>query len=43
MEINVVDEAQKINLDDMAGLMRKMNDSANLKPSFANESLNNET
>ncbi|XP_018312257.1 KAT8 regulatory NSL complex subunit 2 isoform X1 [Mycetomoellerius zeteki] len=44
MEIDVVGEAQEIDPDDdMAGLMREMNDSANLKPSFANESLNSET
>ncbi|KYM96774.1 PREDICTED: KAT8 regulatory NSL complex subunit 2 [Cyphomyrmex costatus] len=44
MEIDVVGEAQEIDPDDdMAGLMREMNDAANLKPSFANESLNSET
>ncbi|XP_012534579.1 KAT8 regulatory NSL complex subunit 2 [Monomorium pharaonis] len=44
MEIDVVGETQEIDPDDdMAGLMREMNDSANLKPSFANESLNSET
>ncbi|XP_018371937.1 PREDICTED: KAT8 regulatory NSL complex subunit 2 isoform X1 [Trachymyrmex cornetzi] len=44
MEIDVVGEAQEIDPDDdMAGLMREMNDSVNLKPSFANESLNSET
>ncbi|XP_029171900.1 KAT8 regulatory NSL complex subunit 2 isoform X2 [Nylanderia fulva] len=45
MEIDVVGEAQEIDPDDdMAGLMREMNDSAHAKPSsFANESLNSET
>ncbi|EFN60234.1 Uncharacterized protein C12orf41-like protein [Camponotus floridanus] len=44
MEIDVVGEAQEIDPDDdMAGLMREMNDSAHVKPSFANESLNSET
>ncbi|XP_072760454.1 KAT8 regulatory NSL complex subunit 2 isoform X2 [Anoplolepis gracilipes] len=44
MEIDVVGEAQEIDPDDdMAGLMREMNDSANVKPSFTNESLNSET
>lgn len=43
MEIDVVGEAQEIDPDDdMAGLMREMNDSAHLKPTF-NESLNSET
>ncbi|KAL6441960.1 hypothetical protein ACFW04_002372 [Cataglyphis niger] len=44
MEIDVVGEPQEIDPDDdMAGLMREMNDSAHVKPSFANESLNSET
>lgn len=44
MEIDVVGEAQEIDPDDdMAGLMREMNDSANVKPTFGNESLNSET
>lgn len=43
MEIDVVGEAQEIDPDDdMAGLMREMNDSAHVKPPF-NESLNSET
>jgi len=44
MEIDVVGEAQEIDPDDdMAGLMREMNDSAHVKPTFGNESLNSET
>lgn len=43
MEIDVVGEAQEIDPDDdMAGLMREMNDPAHMKPVF-NESLNSET
>lgn len=43
LEIDVVGEAQEIDPDDdMAGLMREMNDSAHVKPAF-NESLNSET
>lgn len=43
MEIDVVGEAQEIDPDDdMAGLMREMNDSTHVKPAF-NESLNSET
>lgn len=43
MEIDVVGESQEIDPDDdMAGLMREMNDSAPVKPTF-NESLNSET
>ncbi|XP_011342977.1 KAT8 regulatory NSL complex subunit 2 isoform X2 [Ooceraea biroi] len=44
MEIDVVGETQEIDPDDdMAGLMREMNDSAHAKPAFGNESLNSET
>ncbi|XP_020286142.1 KAT8 regulatory NSL complex subunit 2 isoform X2 [Pseudomyrmex gracilis] len=43
LEIDVVGEPQEIDPDDdMAGLMREMNDSAQ-KPTFANESVNSET
>ncbi|XP_014480329.1 PREDICTED: KAT8 regulatory NSL complex subunit 2 isoform X1 [Dinoponera quadriceps] len=43
MEIDVVGVAQDIDPDDdMAGLMREMNDSTHVKPAF-NESLNSET
>ncbi|XP_014616889.1 PREDICTED: KAT8 regulatory NSL complex subunit 2 isoform X1 [Polistes canadensis] len=42
MEIDVVGETQEIDPDDdMAGLMREMNDTSHIKPSF-NESLNSE-
>lgn len=42
MEIDVVGETQEIDPDDdMAGLMREMNDTSHVKPTF-NESLNSE-
>ncbi|KAI4498001.1 hypothetical protein M0802_006825 [Mischocyttarus mexicanus] len=42
MEIDVVGETQEIDPDDdMAGLMREMNDTSHIKPTF-NESLNSE-
>ncbi|XP_067207336.1 KAT8 regulatory NSL complex subunit 2 isoform X2 [Linepithema humile] len=44
MDIDVVGESQEIDPDDdMAGLMREMNDSAHAKPAYVNESLNSET
>lgn len=44
MDIDVVGETQEIDPDDdMAGLMREMNDSSHTKPAYVNESLNSET